>query len=71
MMLLAEAVEPIRILGWSLGSFSTPAAAFASAFLLGWLLGAIPVGGAELLVLAIAAVRPRELIVPLVGRVLG
>ena len=44
--------------------------------MLGWLFGAIPIGGAEVLVLAIAAVRPRELIMPLVlvmtlGHVLG
>jgi len=76
MMLSADVVEPVRILGVSLGSFSSPAAAAASAFALGWLFGAIPIGGAELLVLAIAAVRPTPLIMPLVlvmtlGHVLG
>lgn len=68
--------EPIRILGYALGSFSTPGAALASAFVLGILLGAIPVGAAELFVLVLAAVRPSSLIVPLLlvmtfGHVLG
>ncbi|HYW50580.1 MAG TPA: hypothetical protein VE861_08240, partial [Gemmatimonadaceae bacterium] len=75
-MFLPADVEPLRILGYTLGSFSTPGAAMASAFALGILLGAIPIGGAELLVLALAAVRPTTLILPLLlvmtlGHVLG
>lgn len=65
-MLPTESVEPIRILGHTLGTFTTPGAALAWAFVLGWLLGAIPMGAAELVVLALAAVRPQVLVLPLV-----
>lgn len=69
-------VEPLRILGYAPGGFSTPGAALVSAFVLGIVLGAIPVGAAELLAIVLAAVRPSSLIVPLLlvmalGHVLG
>ena len=75
-MALTPDFEPIRLFGRALGDFSSPPAALASAFLLGGLMGAIPVGAAELLVLLIAGLEPRGLVVPLLlvmtlGHVLG
>ena len=69
-------IEPIRLFGHALGDFSSPPAALVSAFLLGGLMGAIPVGGAEVLVLLLAGLEPRALLVPLLlaltlGHVLG
>jgi len=65
-MLMADSVEQIRILGYTLGNFATPGGALVSALVLGWVMGAIPTGAAELLVLAIASVRPQALVLPLV-----
>lgn len=56
----------IELFGWALGDFSSPATALASAFLLGVLMGAIPLGAAELLVLLLAGLEPRSLVLPLV-----
>ena len=75
-MLPDAGLEPLRIFGHVVGTFSSPGAAMASAFGLGWLLGAIPVGAAEALVLVLATVRPTWLVLPLVllntlGHVLG
>ncbi len=69
-------LEPIRLFGRALGDFSSPGPALASAFLLGGLMGAIPIGAAELLVLLIAGLEPRGMVLPLLlvmtlGHVLG
>ncbi len=66
----------IQLFGHGLGDFSSPEAALVSAFLLGGLMGAVPVGGAEVLILLIAGLEPKSIVVPLVvvmtaGHVLG
>lgn len=75
-MLSPAAVESVQLLGYTLGDFSTPPAALLSAFALGVLFGVLPLGGAELVVLAIGSVKPRGLLLPLVmvftlGHVVG
>ena len=75
-MLSPAVVDSVQLLGYTLGDFSTPLAALGSAFALGVLFGVIPLGGAELVVLAIGGVKPRGLLLPLVmvftlGHVLG
>ncbi len=56
----------IQLFGHGLGDFSTPEAALVSAVLLGFLMGAVPVGAAEVLILLIAGLEPRSIVVPLV-----
>lgn len=62
----SSGASQIALFGQALGDFSSPSAALASAFLLGLLMGAIPVGAAEVLVLLIAGLEPRSMVVPLV-----
>ncbi|MBC7898044.1 MAG: hypothetical protein H7066_21680 [Cytophagaceae bacterium] len=66
----------IEVLGYSLGNFSTPALAMASAFLIGVLLAVVPAGAAEVFALAAGGLQPRALVIPAVllmtlGHVLG
>jgi membrane protein YqaA with SNARE-associated domain len=66
----------IQLFGYGFGDFSTPQAALVSAVLLGFLMGAVPVGAAEVLSLLIAGLEPRSIVVPLrlvmtAGHVLG
>jgi membrane protein YqaA with SNARE-associated domain len=66
----------IQLFGYGFGDFSTPQAALVSAVLLGFLMGAVPVGAAEVLSLLIAGLEPRSIVVPLLlvmtaGHVLG
>ncbi|MCC7054051.1 MAG: hypothetical protein IT355_12375 [Gemmatimonadaceae bacterium] len=76
MILPDTGLEPLRIFGHAIAAFPSPGAAMASAFGLGWLLGAVPIGAAEAAVLVLATVQPPALVVPLVllnafGHVLG
>ena len=73
---LISTANQVQLFGHGLGDFSSPEAALLSACLLGGLMGAVPVGGAEVLILLIAGLEPRTLVVPLVlvmtaGHVLG
>lgn len=60
------AASHLELFGHALGNFSAPGPALASAFLLGFLMGAIPLGAAEVLVLLLAGLEPRVMVVPLV-----